>query len=158
MGVVFFPSLPFMGVMLFPSIRLGNASGEGGASLALFSLFLFFFFLLFSSSPLFFSPSPSSSSQSLFLLLQLFSPFLPFISISLSFPSFCLSPLSFASFSCSLFLLSFHSPLSFSFRLNSFVPFFSLFFFFFCEGTTCTVCFRGVGDDATDRDPIVIRF
>ena len=53
-GVVFFPSLPFMGLMLFPSIRLGNVSGEGSASLALFSLFLFFFSLLISSSPLFF--------------------------------------------------------------------------------------------------------
>ena len=26
-GVVFFPSLPFMGVMLFPSFVLGNTSG-----------------------------------------------------------------------------------------------------------------------------------
>ena len=33
MGVVFFPSLPFMGVMLFPSFVLGNVSGEGGAFL-----------------------------------------------------------------------------------------------------------------------------
>ena len=56
--VVFFPSLPFMGVMLFPSSVLGNAPGENGASLALLSLFLFFFSLLFSSSPPFFSPSP----------------------------------------------------------------------------------------------------
>ena len=61
MGVVFFPSLPFMGVMLFPSFRLGNASGEGGASLALFSLF---FILLL--PPLFFL---SSSLFSLLLLL-----------------------------------------------------------------------------------------
>ena len=30
MGVVFFPSSPFMGVMLFPSLWLGNASGRGG--------------------------------------------------------------------------------------------------------------------------------
>ena len=29
-GVVFFPSSHFMGVMLFPSPVLGNASGEGG--------------------------------------------------------------------------------------------------------------------------------
>ena len=130
MGVVFFPSLPFMGVMLFPSIWLGNASREGGASLALFSLFfilflspLFFLFAFLFSLSFFHFSIPFSSSPA-FLL------FPPFISISLSFPSFCLSPLSFASFSCSLFLLSFHSPLSFSFRLNSFVPFFS--FFFFC--------------------------
>ena len=39
MGVVFFPSLPFMGVMLFPSFVLGNASGEGGAFLVPLSLF-----------------------------------------------------------------------------------------------------------------------
>ena len=32
-GVVFFPSLPFMGVVLFPSFVLGNASGEGGTFL-----------------------------------------------------------------------------------------------------------------------------
>ena len=30
MGVVFFPSFPFMGVMLFPSFVPGNAFGEGG--------------------------------------------------------------------------------------------------------------------------------
>ena len=39
MGVVFFPSLPFMGVMLFPSFVLGNVSGEGGTFLVPLSLF-----------------------------------------------------------------------------------------------------------------------
>ena len=39
MGVVFFPSLPFMGVMLFPNFGLGNASGEGGTLLVPLSLF-----------------------------------------------------------------------------------------------------------------------
>ena len=39
MGVVFFPSLPFMGVMLFPSFVLGNASGGGGTFLVPLSLF-----------------------------------------------------------------------------------------------------------------------
>ena len=39
MGVVFFPSLPFMGVMLFPSFVLGNASRGGGTFLVLLSLF-----------------------------------------------------------------------------------------------------------------------
>ena len=29
-GIVFFLSLPFMGVMFFPSFLLGNAFGEGG--------------------------------------------------------------------------------------------------------------------------------
>ena len=28
-GVMFFPSFPFLGVMLFPRFVLGNASGEG---------------------------------------------------------------------------------------------------------------------------------
>ena len=32
-GVVFLPSFPFMGVMLFPSPVLGNASGESGVLL-----------------------------------------------------------------------------------------------------------------------------
>ena len=31
MGVVFFPSLPFMGVLLFPSFVIENASGGSGA-------------------------------------------------------------------------------------------------------------------------------
>ena len=56
MGVVFFPSLPFMGVMLFPSFTLGNASGEGGAPLVPFSPFSVLF-----SLPLLSSPSPSFS-------------------------------------------------------------------------------------------------
>ena len=38
-GVVFFPSLPFMGVVLFPSFVLRNTSGEGGTFFV--SLFLF---------------------------------------------------------------------------------------------------------------------
>ena len=55
MGVVFFPSLPFMGVMLFPSFVLGNASREGGTLFVpLFSFFpLFSLSLLSSHSPSF---------------------------------------------------------------------------------------------------------
>ena len=53
MGVVFFPSLPFIGVMLFPSFVLGNASREGGAFLVPPSLI---YILL--SLPLLSSPSP----------------------------------------------------------------------------------------------------
>ena len=85
-GVVFFPSFPFMEVMLFPSSVLGNASGESGVLLVPFSPFspllslsllsspspsLFhFFFLSFSVSlPLFIFPSP-------FLLLFLLIPLL----------------------------------------------------------------------------------
>ena len=143
MGVVFFPSLPFMGVVLFPSLRLGNAPGEGGVSLTLLSV-------PYSSSssflPLLFSflPSPSPSFPSLFLLLQLFFFILSFHSpLSLSSKLFC-----------PLFL---PSPLSlrFIFLLCLLLPSSALFFFF--EGTTCTVCFQGVGDDAIDCNPIVIQ-
>ena len=118
MGVVFFPSLPFMGVMLFPSFRLGNAPGEGGASLALPSLFLILllpplfslFSSLFSLSFFFFSSFSFSSFLS-------FSPF-PFLSSKLF---------------CPLFLLFFTSLLSFSF---SFVFCFLLLFFFFFLGNS----------------------
>ena len=67
-GVVFFPSLPSMGVMLFPSFMLGNASGEGG------TLFvsLFPFSPILPLSLLFFS----SPSHSPFLSHTLFFPFL----------------------------------------------------------------------------------
>ena len=58
-GVVFFISLPFMGVMLFPSFVLGNVSREGGVFLVspspfsvLFSL-LFFLLLLLLFHPFF---------------------------------------------------------------------------------------------------------
>ena len=80
-GVVFFPSFLFMGVMLFSSFVLGNASGEGGILLVPLSPFspllsslspsLFHsLFLSFSVSlPLFIVPSP-------FLLIFLFLPLL----------------------------------------------------------------------------------
>ena len=129
MGVVFFPSLPFMGVMLFPSFVLGNASGEGDVFLA--------------------SPSPFS------VLLSLPSSFLPLLLFHLFFTShfpfffvfFCLN--SFHPFSSShlfhfflfllLFILSFSFvPLfSFFFLLFSFLPITPFFFFFFFG------CFRG---------------
>ena len=126
MGVVFFPScLPFMGVMLFPSLALGNASGEGGASLVLLSLF---YVLL--SLPLLSSPSPS----------------LPF-----SFPSFLL----FFHISFSLFPFLPHKlfPSLFSSSPLFHFPFFFLkfsFIFIFFEGTACTVYFQDVIDDTTD--------
>ena len=47
MGVVFFPSLPFMGVMLFPSFVLGNASGGGSTFLVPLSPFSILISLLF---------------------------------------------------------------------------------------------------------------
>ena len=64
-GVVFFPSLPSMGVMLFPSFVLGTASGEGGTLFV--PLFLFSPLL-----PLSLLSSPSLSfSHSLFLSFPL---------------------------------------------------------------------------------------
>ena len=68
-GVVFFPSLPFMGVMLFPSFVLGNASGGSGVFLVPLSPFSPLLSLL--SSP---SPSPSFS-HSLFLSFSFSFPF-----------------------------------------------------------------------------------
>ena len=124
---MFFPSLPFMGVMLFPSLWLGNAPGEGGASLALLSLFLILL-SLFSSSPLLFSPFSFSFFSIHFSSSPAFHPHLLLFS---SFLLFYLPPLSFASFFC--------------------------FFIFFFKGTACTVCFQDVGDDATYCNPIVIQ-
>ena len=129
-GVVFFPSLPFMGVMLFPSFVLGNVSGEGGTFLVPFSLFSVLLSLSLLSS---LSPSPSFSLPSFLLFFHIsFSPF--------------------------LFLLFFHICFSL-FRTNSFHPFFLLLLFstsflffslFFFEGTACTVCFQDVINDTTD--------
>ena len=72
-----------------------------------------------------------SSSLFSFLLLLLFPPFFFFSSFS-----------SFSFLSLSVFLHCLLPPSS------------TLFFF---EGTACTVCFQDVGDDETDRNPIVIR-
>ena len=117
MGVVFFPSLPFMGVMLFPSFALGNASGEGGVPLAPFSPFsvLFSLPLLSSPSPSFSFFSTSHSSFSLSFRTNSCHPFLLFSSFpSLSFP--------FPSFLPPSSALSFPSP--------SFFFFPEVFFFF----------------------------
>ena len=132
MGVVFFPSLPFMGVMLFPSFVLGNIFWRGRClSCIAFSIFYFSFP---SSFP---SPSPSSSS----FLPHLILPFLFLSAQTLSIPFFSsplFPPLSFPSPSFhSLFLLC-------------------LLFFFFFEGTACTVCFQDVNNDVTNCNPIVI--
>ena len=70
MGVVFFPSLPFMGVMLFPSFVLGNASGGSGVLLVSLSLFSPLFSLSLLLILLFFLTISSFLSHSLFLSLS----------------------------------------------------------------------------------------
>ena len=134
MGVVFFPSLPFMGVMLFPSFVLGNVSGEGGTFLVPLSLFSILLSLPLLSS---LSSSLSFSLPSFLHFFHIsFSLFL-FLSCKL-FPSFfSYSPL----FHLSILLL--FISISFSFPLS----FLRVFFF---ERTACTVYFRGVIDDITD--------
>ena len=103
-GVVFFPSLPFMGVMLFPSSWLGNAPRGGRVVHPLRRTPCFPLFpppsLLYLSSFLFFS---------LFFLPPQLSQLLLFLSLSFVPIFFSSSPLS-----CLLFIMSF-----------SFVPFFS---------------------------------
>ena len=89
-GVMFFPSFPFMGVMLFPSFVLWNASGEGGTFLVSLSLFspLLSLSLLSSHSPSFsvsllLFPFPSSSLFHLFFLsFRLSLPLFPSLFLS----------------------------------------------------------------------------
>ena len=118
-GVVFFPSLPFMRVVLFPSFVLGNAYGEGGTFLVPLSLFSILLSLHFLSSP-----SPSLSFSLLFFLLFFpisFSLF-PFLSHKL-FPSLFSSFPLFHFFHFSLFL-----PLLFPPPFSSLEVFFFFFF------------------------------
>ena len=144
-----------MGVMLFPSFLLGNASGGGSASFALFSLFFClsssssFLPLLPSFLPLVFS-FPAFSSTSLFLLSPLFLPPLFFFS-SYHTLFFFFSPYHTPLFSFS----PYHTPL-FLFPLSrlllilsfSFVPF--LFFFFFLRGLLVLSVYQDVIEDTTD--------
>ena len=74
MGVVFFSSFPIIGVMLFPSFVLGNASGESGVLLVPLSPFSPFLSLSLLSSP-----SPSFS-HSLFLSFSVSLPLFLFLS------------------------------------------------------------------------------
>ena len=110
-GVVFFPSFPFMGVMLFPSFVLRNASRESGVLLVPLSPF----------SPLLSLSLLSSSSPSLFHSL--------FLSFSVSLPLFI-----FPSPFLLLFLLLPFLVRTLFFSLSSFSP-------FFFDGTACTVYF-----------------
>ena len=138
MRVVFFPSLPFMGVMLFPSFVLGNASREGGTFLVPLSLFSILLSLPLLSS---LSPSPSFSLPSFLLFFHISFSLFPFLSHKL-FPSiFSSSPL------FHLFSLLLLFSISFSFPLSLLRV---LFYFIFFEGTACVVYFRSVLDDTTD--------
>ena len=138
MGVVFFHSLPFMGVMLFPSFVLGNASGEGGTFLMPLSLFSILLSLPLISS---LSHSPSFSLLSFLLFFHISFSLFPFLSHKLFSSLFSSSPL-FHLFS--LLFLFFIPFLFFSFPLSL------LRVFFFFEGSACTVYFRSVLDDTTD--------
>ena len=125
MGVVFFPSSPFMGVMLFPSLWLGNASGRwgvgggGGGG-----------WCILCAALLVFLPSSSPSSIPIFFSFLFF-----FLSGSTAF--------SYASSSFSL--LCPHLFFLFSSFLSSFHYVFLLCpLLFFFEGIACTVCFEGI--------------
>ena len=124
MRVVFFLSLPFMGVMLFPSFVLGNASGEGGIFLVPPSLFSLLLSLPLISSHF---PSLSFSLLSFLLFFHISFSIFPFLSHKLFPPLFSSSPI-------------FHFFFLSSFSLEG----------FFFEGTACTVCFQDVRNDAID--------
>ena len=81
MGVVFFPSLPFMGVMLFPSSWLGNVFREWGLvrSSPPTPHSLFFVPIFFSSSPSFFIISFSFVFPFFFFFFQRTSHFIFFL-------------------------------------------------------------------------------
>ena len=121
MGVVFFPSLPFMGVMLFPSFALRNASGEGGTLLMPLSLFsillsLHLFFFSFSFSFILSSPPLSFSLPPFLLFFHISFSLFPFLTHKL-FPSlFSSSPL----FHLVPFLLLFPSRFPFLFLSRGF--------------------------------------
>ena len=134
MGVMFFPSLPFMGVMLFLSFVMGDASREGSAFLVPLSLFSILLSLPLLSSP---SPSFSFSLLSFLLFFHISFSLFPFLSHKL-FPSLFSSSPIFHIFSLLLiFSILFSFPLS-------------LLRVFFFEGIACTMYFRGVMDDTTD--------
>ena len=139
MGVVFFPSLPFMGVMLFPSFVLGNASGEGSGSLALLSLFFFLLIFSFFSFLPFFLPQ-LSHLLIFFFFLSLSSVPTPFFFFSSYHTPFFLFSLSHSSFPFPSFMSSSHSV----FLLCP------LFFFFFLRGLLVLSAYQDVIEDTTD--------
>ena len=122
MGVVFFPSLPFMGVMLFLSFALGNASGEGSAPLAPFPPFFVPLFISLLSSPSHSFPLFCHLSFSIF-------PFLPHKLLASLFFFSSFPPLSFPSPSS----LPSSSTLSFPFSSFFFCLLLLLFYFLLRE-------------------------
>ena len=93
-GVMFFPSFPFVGVMLFLSLVLGNASREGDTFLVSLSLFSPLLSLSLLSSPsssfsvsLLLFPFPSSLFHLFFLSFRLSLPLFPssFLSLEVFF-------------------------------------------------------------------------
>ena len=134
MGVVFFPSLPFMGVMLFPSFVLGNVSGEGGTFLVL----PLFSILLSLPLPSSLSPSPSFSLPSFLLFFHiLFSPFLFLLFFHILFSPF------YFFFSSTSVSLSSAQTLSIPFSSSSLFhlfPFLLLFFFNFFFRELLVLC------------------
>ena len=130
MGVVFFLSLPFMGVMLFPCFVLGNVFGEDGTFLVSLSLFSVLLSLPLLSS---LSPSPSFS-------LSFLSSFLPHLIL----------PFFISSFLPHLILPLSHKLFPSLFSSSPLFHLFLFFSFFFFEGTACTVCLQDVIDDTTD--------
>ena len=122
-----------MGVMLFPSFMLGNASAEGSAPLAPLSPFSFSLPSLsslplpfLSSSPLLFSPFSFSSFSSFFFLRLVLPKLLPSLFFFSSFPL-----LSFSSSFHSVFLLCPFCFLLLLSPLSGLFPFISISFFFF---------------------------
>ena len=150
MGVVFFPSLPFMGVMLFPSSWLGNVSREWGLVRPspptphspffcshLFLLFPFFFIISFSFVFLFF-----------FFLFQRISHFILFFFFLLFF-FFQINSFLFqhTSHFISLCLPRFHQPFYLPFERVACVR--------HTERVACNVCIKGIAsydviEDTTD--------
>ena len=138
MGVVFFPSLPFMGVSCYSlALRYGMRPKRAVHFLCRFLYFLFFFLFLSFSSP---SPSLSFSLPPFLLFFHISFFLFPFLMHKL-FPSLFSSSSLFHLFP---FLLLCPSRFPFLFLSRGF------FFFFFFEGTACTVCFQDVIDDTTD--------
>ena len=147
MGVVFFPSLPFMGVMLFLSFRLGNVFREWGlvrSSPPTPHSPFFFVPIFFSSSPSFFI-----ISFSFVFLFSSFSSSAPAILFFIFFYFFIFNGFLFQSISHFMFLClpRFHQPFCLLFEGVACVR--------YTERVACNVCIKGIAsydvtEDTTD--------